>query len=190
MPHLETLEEEWEGMESFKGQEPGEKVIALFHQSLFVHLTSLLIIAACIVLPFASLHYFGASAITSGVIGIAIFGLITQASKVYFLWTRSLVLVTSIRVIYFKQGGVFKHKFEEGYLDDICQVTSSVSGAAASIFKFGTVIVQTEGQLILEGIARPHELKHEIFKAMRKSGVKVPADSADKPDKKERPVIR
>ena len=187
MPELETLNEEWEGLETFRGQEPGEKVIALFRQSLFVHLTSLLAITACLVLPFVALHYFGASAITSGVIGIAIFGVITQASKVYFLWTRTLVLVTSIRVIYFKQEGVFKHKFEEGYLDDICQVTSNVGGPAASIFKYGTLVVQTEGQMVLEGIARPHDLKHEIFKAMRQNGVKVPAD---KPEKNDRPIIR
>jgi len=86
--------------------------------------------------------------------------------RTWFLWSNNIFLVTNIRVIALVQEAIFKRKFREAYLDDVCQVEAVVNGLSRSIFNYGEVLVQTEAEMWLNCIERPYEAKQTIFEAL------------------------
>lgn len=84
----------------------------------------------------------------------------------WFLWSRSMVLITNLRIIYLAQRSLFKKDKSEAYLCDICQVVEKVSGFTQIVFKYGDVLVQTQAELLLEDVERPHEVSEAIFEAL------------------------
>jgi uncharacterized membrane protein len=98
------------------------------------------------------------------IVGLVVMALLFGRS--WYLWSRSMVLITNIRVIYLVQQSLFKRARSEAYLCDICQVGEKVSGFNQTLFKYGNVLVQTEAELWIEDIERPNEVAEAIFKAL------------------------
>lgn len=150
----------------FEGQKQGEEVVALFHRSIWSYLKSLLLLILLLILPIVAQLLFSYAPLTNVCIVIAVFAFIIIIARTWFLWTNNIFLVTNIRVIALVQDAIFKRKFREAYLDDVCQVDAVVSGVSKSMFNYGDVLVQTEAEFWLTNIETPYDAKQTIFEAL------------------------
>lgn len=87
--------------------------------------------------------------------------------KIWYLYTRTAVLITNMRVVAFIQKGIFFREKHEIYLSDICQISAQIKGLRQSMFNFGDVLVQTEKEMWLEDIEKPYEVNDALFNALR-----------------------
>lgn len=89
-------------------------------------------------------------------------------------WYFSIYIVTDQRLVQITQKGFFRRNLVELSFDKIQNVNYEIGGLQASLFRFGTIVIQTfVGDLILEPIHHPVEihrkLSHSIKGALRSS---------------------
>ena len=85
----------------------------------------------------------------------------------YFLWKRTVYLLTDKRIIIVRQLGLFTHDDRETGLAMIQDVRSRVGGLQATLYGYGDVIIQVssqDAQLILEKVGHPREVQRAIIK--------------------------
>lgn len=104
------------------------------------------------------------SLFTAIMIGIFIVGVMLLKS--WYLWIRSMFLITNMRVIALEQKGLFHKETQEAYFIEVCQVGTKVKGLMKSLFKYGDVLVQTQAEMWLMDIERPHEVREEILEIL------------------------
>lgn len=157
MAHLE---------EFAKIQKDDEKLLNLFRKSLLVYYKNFVVCLIILVLltltgPFLPppLSFFSTLLVATIVVGIIFL-------RVWYLWSRSFFFITSLRVIAVEQKGLFSREVREAYFEDICYVSAKIKGFWQSLFKYGSVLVQTEGEMWLLDIERPEEVKEFLFKAL------------------------
>lgn len=116
-----------------------------------------------------------------GIIGFAvvlIVGLFMAARAVY-VWGHNALAVTSQRVIDIDQRGFFERNVAEATYDKIQDVRYTIRGLWSTIFRFGTIIVQTAGSttnLELESVSHPSELQQLIIESQRRAQAKTSND--------------
>jgi hypothetical protein len=94
-------------------------------------------------LPVMALSFLNNGALLSSLFVIGpLLAALRLASSIY-CYRTTLVLVSTERVAYFQQAGIFKRVFYECPTSAVVQVSHEVQGAAATIFGYGTVIVNT-----------------------------------------------
>lgn len=84
----------------------------------------------------------------------------------YFIdFYLDLFIVTNDRIIDVEQRGLFARTVTEADLYHVQDVTSEVPGLWGSIFKYGTLTVQTAavGKLELRDVPHPHRLRQAIL---------------------------
>jgi uncharacterized membrane protein YdbT with pleckstrin-like domain len=89
-----------------------------------------------------------------------------------YLWRMNVVALTNHRVIDIDQRGLFERRVAEAALDKIQDVRYIIRGLWATLFSFGTVIVQTAGSttsIEANGIHRPVEVQRLITDAQRQA---------------------
>jgi uncharacterized membrane protein YdbT with pleckstrin-like domain len=82
-----------------------------------------------------------------------------------------LWFITDKRIIDIQQEGFFSRKVSEQYLDRVQDVSSEVSGIIPTIFRYGSVKVQTAGehpQFIFEDVPNPEEIRRLIMSSVQK----------------------
>lgn len=112
-------------------------------QKLFLFVTSLYLLAVCIISFFIIIDYY-----------------------------LDLYIITDQRIISIEQKGLFRRVINELRYDQIQDITSSVSGIIATFFQFGNIKIQTaaeEERMILKQITRPIETRRLISDAHRKA---------------------
>lgn len=94
----------------------------------------------------------------------------------YLNWYRNRFIITNERVVDIDQRGLFNRKVSEAELDKVQNITHSVKGVFATMFNFGTIVVQSmgAGELTLEQVADPAGVQEEITRLAKIA-------SADKP---------
>jgi hypothetical protein len=79
-------------------------------------------------------------------------------------------IITDKRVIDIEQKGLFKRIVAEQSLDRIQDVTAQTTGIAQTLLKYGTVHVQTAGEIqrfIFEDVPDPYKVKDIVVKAYK-----------------------
>lgn len=149
----------------------GEEVLAIIrrHVALLIPplvLAGLLVLADFFFLPWLFRQQ------TVGVIGffVALTIAILIVIRSTYLWRMNVLALTNRRVIDIDQRGLFERRVAEASLDKIQDVRYVIRGLWATVFSFGTVIVQTAGNttsIEANGIHRPVDVQRQITDAQR-----------------------
>ncbi len=109
-----------------------------------------------------------------GVIGfslVVVFGIIVLVRGIYS-WSHNVLAVTSDRVIDINQHGFFERNVTEATYDKIQDVRYTIRGLWPTLFRFGTIVVQTANAttpLELADVQHPAELQQLITDIQRQS---------------------
>ena len=92
-------------------------------------------------------------------------------SQAYYLYSSSVFLITSERVIYLDQRSVFRRIIIETNLDKIQDISSDTKGPVRTSLDFGNLIIRTAGasagsEIVVRNIPAPYEIQQEITKRM------------------------
>lgn len=99
-----------------------------------------------------------------------------------FLWAGFFVvlanyyldvwIITDKRIIDFEHKGLFNHEIAECHISNIQDVAMEVSGIIPTFLKFGTVRVQTAGEvreITFKNVPNPYKIKDLILEYSQKS---------------------
>lgn len=86
-------------------------------------------------------------------------------------WNYSVFIVTNQRLRQVSQKGLFNQSVIDLGLNKIQNMSVNVPGFSATIFEFGTIIVQTYvGDLILDRLHKPEKIYNELLDIVNKHG--------------------
>ena len=86
-------------------------------------------------------------------------------------WYYSLYIVTNVRIIQDIQKGFFAKQVVEIDHDKVQNVNYEVEGFQATIFKFGTLVIQTYvGDMVIEYVHNPTDTQRELSSILRDYG--------------------
>lgn len=106
---------------------------------------------------------------------IVVFFALSYGFYYFLLWFYDVYIITNKRVICVNQKSLFSKEFSEMDYSTVKDVTYSIKGVFATIFRFGTVIVKgSENNMELVGLSYPDEVQ-EMIKGLsektKKSGL-------------------
>jgi hypothetical protein len=152
----------------FEGQHEGEEVLFFFRQHPIIlrkPLILLLIVWTTTLMPFSFFPLNKWTQIIAGagfLIGIIVF--------VYYWvsWYYSLYIVTDLRIIQDQKGGLFSRQVVELDLDKVQNINYEINGISASLFQFGTIVIQTfVGDLVIEKVHHPGKIHQKLTSILR-----------------------
>lgn len=91
------------------------------------------------------------------------------AARATMVWYWNAFIVTTLRVVDVDQRGFFSRTVSEATYDKIQDVSYAIKGVIGTVFRFGTIELQTAGSttnLELHDVHDPKELHHVITQAM------------------------
>ncbi|MEK7631307.1 MAG: PH domain-containing protein [Patescibacteria group bacterium] len=163
----------------------GEEVRALIRRTPIVAFLPILLSAGLIIAPFFFLY----PLLKYGVGGSALLGaslLVGIFLGFRTLWVQQLnaFILTAERIIDVDQRGIFHKVVSETTFDKIQDVSYVVKGIGPTIFRYGTVVIQTAGNaanLELEGVRFPQRVQELIVRLQQDTNAAPGADhlSAD-----------
>ncbi|MFA6587829.1 MAG: PH domain-containing protein [Patescibacteria group bacterium] len=145
-----------------------EEVLAVIKRSPIVSFFPTLISVILIIAPFFFLYLL----LRWGWVGSLIFGLLFiiglgLAFRTLWLHHLNAFIITKDRVIDVDQKGLFHKVVSEAAFNKIQDISYSVKGVFATIFQFGTIIIQTAGSnvnLELNGVRSPVKVQDLLVK--------------------------
>lgn len=158
----------------FETQEETEEVILFLRQHLIVLLPTVLlgvvlVFSPTIVLPFLARFLRLPIAIPSGyiIVGTVFWYVITFGFLLakFLRWFFNIYIVTNERLVDIDFVNLLYKEFSETRLDRIQDLSYTSGGILAAIFNFGTVHVQTAGELpnfAFESVPNPEEIVQTI----------------------------
>jgi hypothetical protein len=151
----------------------GEEALAVVRRTPLVILLPAVTSAIFIIAPFFFLYPLLRHGITGSLIFVVslLFGIILGFRS---LWVHQLnaFILTNERIIDVDQRGIFHKVVSEATFDKVQDVSYIVKGIFATIFQFGSVMVQTAGasaNLELTGVRHPQRVQELIVKLQRES---------------------
>lgn len=122
--------------------------------------------------------------------GLMIFGValgigLILVFRTWFLWYRNTLVITDERLIDVDQKKIFHRVVSEVYYSNIQDVSFAIKGILPTIFRFGTLIVQTAANnetIEFDGIRNPEKLQAAIVKLQ---GEFLKKQSAGQPSRSE-----
>ncbi|OQA03813.1 MAG: Bacterial membrane flanked domain protein [bacterium ADurb.Bin400] len=158
------MEEEF----TFNGQRRGENVVAVVKNHPVILFwpglkTVFFLTTAVAFTMFWRAQPSGPAAMLLAICGLSIF------AKAFFMFNKSLFLVTDQRVINIDQDGFWKHSITETEINNIQDVSSNTVGPLRTMFKYGDLIIRTAGaskgsEIIVKNIANPYEVQQCIVR--------------------------
>lgn len=106
-------------------------------------------------------------------IGLSEFLGVFFAARGLVKWRMSILAVTERRVIIVRQGGFFDRHVTELPFSRIQEVAYRVNGMGATIFRYGTLIVESAGSdkpLVMERVPHPARLQDLITELQGRDG--------------------
>lgn len=97
----------------------------------------------------------------------------------WYIWAMNILAITNQRVIDMNQYGLFQRTVAEATYDKIQDVRYTVKGVWQTIFKFGSIEIQTAGTaatLQLNNISEPFVIQQEIMTIQRQLGATAKTD--------------
>ncbi|MFH1047269.1 MAG: PH domain-containing protein [Patescibacteria group bacterium] len=111
-------------------------------------------------IPLFSLHGWGLAAfLTSVLVGLL------YSARLYREWYWNSFVITTRRVIDIDQIGFFKRTVSEAPYERVQDVSFTIEGVLGTLFKYGTIVVQTAGthvNLELIYVHQPQKIHHLI----------------------------
>lgn len=86
-------------------------------------------------------------------------------------WYFSVFLVTNRRMRQITQAGLFNRSISDLDLDKAQNISMHVPGLSASLFGFGTIVVQTfVGEVVLDKLHKPEEIYNQLLDIVNRYG--------------------
>ncbi len=152
----------------FDGQRNGENLLFVFRRHIFVARKGLflfIVITIISFLPFFIWHNNDQNLLLLAILG-SLFGLFVLFYH-FVLWYFTIYIVTDQRIKQIAQKGFFGKEVVDLQLSKIQNISYNISGIAGSIFKFGTIVIQTlVGDLIIRNVDHPEKVYNKIQSAM------------------------
>ncbi|NQV90465.1 PH domain-containing protein [Candidatus Uhrbacteria bacterium] len=145
---------------------PREEVQEVVHTSLIPRFWKLALLIIWTILPF----FLAFPLWREGSWGVGVFcvwllsGLIVLG-RTYFMWARTVFLITDKRVIDHDQKGFFYRVVTEARYDQIDEVSYYVKGIVPTLFRFGTLSLQLRGasaDIQVDHVSHPDRLTNLI----------------------------
>lgn len=147
----------------FEGQRESEEVIYVFRRHVltaakgfwwFVIVTALGLIPM-FVWPDNGQMFF----VWLAFLGVGLLG----AAYSWMLWYFSFYIVTNERLRQTRQKGLFKKSVVDLELSNIINMSYGVNGLFATMFDYGSILIQTEaGDLVLSMVSHPETVYNEL----------------------------
>jgi hypothetical protein len=163
----------------------GEEVLALVRRTPLVVIGPTILVAILIIAPFFFLYpllKFG----PIGVLLVVFSVLVGIFLGLRTMWVHQLnaFILTATRIVDVDQRGFFHRVVSETTFDKVQDVSYVIKGIAATVFRYGSVLVQTAGSaanLELNGVRNPQRVQDLILKLQRDATSSKPDDqlSAD-----------
>ncbi|MBI5742359.1 MAG: PH domain-containing protein [Candidatus Niyogibacteria bacterium] len=159
-----------------------EQIIAIIHRHWFVISGRLSILAIFLLPPIAALVLAGAflapEFIPAATFLICLYTLVVLLVG-FIIWADfylDMWVITTKRVLDIEQAGLFSRSISEFMLNNVQDVSVSISGFFPTILKYGDIIVQTAGEnsFSINNVPRPERIKDVIMKCHEK--VCLPAE--------------
>lgn len=125
---------------------PEEEILEVVHESLMPWLPKFGLSVVILALPF----FFLFPLFREGTWGILVFSGVLLLGIVltwrsFFIWSRSVLIVTDKRVIDHDQAGFFSRVITESRHKKIDDVTYRIKGVIATLFRFGSINIRLQG---------------------------------------------
>ncbi len=149
---------------------PHEEILETVRESLVPHTMKIVLLFVWFVLPF----FFLFPLFQEGIFGVVIFFLVLCSAVVvilrtYFRWTRTVLVVTDMRIVDIDQNGFFDRTVTEATYQQIDEVNYRVKGFFSTIFRYGTIRVHVRGSaadIEFKHILRPARI-HDLINDVR-----------------------
>lgn len=156
----------------FNGQRPDESVEEVVKNHWYVLFWPIFKSVILLTIPVVFFVYFGANIYFSIITAICVIFAIVFFSTAYYLYSSSVFLITSERIIYLYQSTVLKRKVIETNFEKIQDVTSDTEGLIKNSLDFGDLIIRTAGagqggEIRVKNIPNPYTIQQEITKRIR-----------------------
>ena len=158
------------GLDSILQLKEEESIQAFIRRHLATLFPTLGLAMFLIVVPF----FFLFPLFSFGVAGVIVFGLIVIigiliAIRAFILWEADVMVVTNLRVVDVDQRGLLSRHVTEAALSKIQDVSWKRQGIWQTIFRMGSVSIQTAGAQVTieaERIPQPQQV-HELINDLR-----------------------
>lgn len=154
---------------TFNGQRPDETVEEIIKNHPLVLFWPGIKTIITLLIPAAALIFWGASLPFTITTLICVPLALGVFSRAFYIYSTSVLLITSERVLYLDQKNFFIRKIVETNLDKIQDVSSDTSGMLKTAFNYGDLIIRTAGaskgtEIIIKNIPNPYQAQQEITK--------------------------
>ncbi|MFZ6015927.1 MAG: PH domain-containing protein [Patescibacteria group bacterium] len=166
-----------------------EEIQAMVRRHLFTVMPSLFLAMLLIVIPFFLLF----PLFSIGLTGVIIFGVtvivgILWAIRTFILWHADVLIITNLRIVDVDQRGLLSRKVTEAPFENIQDVSWKREGMAQTIFRMGSVEVQTAGasaKIEAHNIPYPQKV-HELINDLKGRAPEIKEETKQSPEKKDR----
>lgn len=158
-------------IESFDGQQEGEKIIKVWRAHAWVLSRAGFIFALFIIVGSLPAAFFSPSWGTKFLIFVSAIGAIYLILQVY-LYINTIYILTSERVLSINQSRFLVRSINEVPLQNIQNVAHTRKGLTQMLMDYGTVEIQTSGSAVamqIKNIAHPYLVQQKIFDAEKRS---------------------
>ncbi len=157
---------------SFRGQRSDETValVTKQHVWLLMPIAAVWLVIALVV--GVALLGFGASKITSIVIGLTVVIGALYSFYFWFMWNGCDYIVTNQRVIKIDQVGLFNRMISEAEIHRIQEISTEIKGPIRTLLNFGTVRIKTasdDSKLDLEDVTDPYDVQQAIVQIQKQA---------------------
>lgn len=169
-----------------------EAIRAMIRRHIVTLIGPLLLAMLFIVAPF----FFLFPLFSLGIFGVLVFVIfiiagIVLAFRTLFIWDADVLIVTNTRVVDVDQKGLFSRHVGEAALNSIQDVSWHKEGFWQTLFRMGTVKIQTAGAAAVieaDNIPKPEKV-HELVNEVRQESPRTP-DTSTPIEKDRRSRIR
>lgn len=158
----------------FNGQRPDESVEEVVKNHWYVLFWPIVKTVVLLVIPIISFIYIGANIYFSIITAVCVILAVAIFFTAYYLYSSSVFLITSERILYLYQNTVLKRKVIETNLEKIQDVTSDTDGLIKNTLDFGDLIIRTAGagqggEIVVKNIPNPYSIQQEITKRISRT---------------------
>ncbi len=162
-----------------KHLKPGEEPIQIIRRFWVTFLPSLLGGGLLFVLDFFLLAWW-LQWRGRGLLGFLLVALVAAIwiARSLYIWSRNVLVLTNQRIIDIDQHGLWQRTVAEAPYAKIQDVRYTTRGMAQTIFRYGTVIIQTAGNttnLEMDGVHDPMALQQMIVDIQSRTDQRPPA---------------
>lgn len=153
----------------FNGQRPNESVEEVVKCHWYVLLWPMTKGLLLLAVPIVFFIYFGANIYFSIITAACVLLALVFIGTAYYLYSSSVLLITSERLIYLHQESILRRKIYETNLNKVQEVITDTQGLMRNSLNYGNLIVRTAGagtggEIIVKSIPNPYSIQQEITK--------------------------